>query len=100
MYGGTDRHYRRTKKVLLPELVLWLPMAPRHVHPTHRLLPGRRRQALPCFPTFYESVYVSSDLLLSRADDGVPQFGLRTLSHVHFSIPFTLRSTRVFATRE
>jgi hypothetical protein len=41
--SSVDRHYCRTKKVLWPELVLWLSMAPRDDYPAHRLLYGRRR---------------------------------------------------------
>ena len=52
----TDRCHCRAEKVLRPELVLCLPVAPRHVYATHRLLRGRRCQAIPGFSTFYESV--------------------------------------------
>ena len=58
--GTTDRHYRGAKKMVRPELVLCVPVAPRHVYATHRLLHGRSRQTIPCFPTFYESVYLVS----------------------------------------
>jgi len=54
---GTDRHYCSAKKTLRPELVFWLSVAPRHVHPTDRLFYGRCRQALPRVSTFHESVY-------------------------------------------
>ena len=58
--GTTDRHYRGAKKMVRPELVLCVPVAPRHVHATHRLLHGGSRQTIPCFPTFYESVNLVS----------------------------------------
>jgi hypothetical protein len=60
MGGLTDRHYCCATKILWPGLVLSLPVAARHVHATHRLLHGWRRQTSPCFPTFYESVYCFS----------------------------------------
>jgi hypothetical protein len=65
--GLTDRHYCCATKILWPGLVLSLPVAPRHVHATHRLLHGWRRQTSPCFPTLYESVYCFNALALHHA---------------------------------
>jgi hypothetical protein len=56
-WARTDRNYCCAKKTLWPRLVICLPVAPRYVHPAHRVLNGRRRQALPRFATLYECVY-------------------------------------------
>ena len=63
-WDGIDRHYCCAKKALWPGLVFCLPVAPRLVYPACRFLNGRRRKALPRFPTFYECV--SSDPLITR----------------------------------